>query len=508
MSDERSGPGRSARPTHLAAERSRAAAEREGRNAPVTRRMVLKGIGGAVLALPVLESFAPRHARAQQQSSDLSFAVFFRQANGVACQQMSPLGTADEPERFWPTAEGPLTPETLTGRALDELLDHSSRLLVVGNVNMQDYNYGDGHARGALQGLTARGPTVEAAGGDSEAAGESLDHRIGVELNAQGRDSLFLYAGQSGGWLGGPCISYRGAAVRRAAFQNPKGAYDAVAGVGGGLSAEALQQLSTRKKSIHDLVRAQLTRLLAHPRLSMADRDRLDLHLTNVRELETSLGCELDSATQQLLDGAEAFYDSSDGNDVWATTRLHMEIAAMAIACGHTRSVALQVGNGNDGSGRYPDPDTGALMENFHYISHRRLSHDDTGAVIPGSDLLHHKVDRQFGQAFKYLLDRLLAYTMPDGKSLLDHGVAVWYNDLANGPAHGPWGVPFVLAGSVDGTFKQGQYVSLAGGRTANHSQLLNTLGAAVGVRNGSGAPLDDFGDPSLPTGQRSELLA
>lgn len=474
----------------------------------LTRRTVLRGLGGATLALPLLESFAPRGARAQAQDGAQSYAVFFRQANGVACEQNSPLGDG-EPERFWPTAEGALSAQTLSGRALDELVDHGSRLLVIGNVVMKDYAYGDGHARGALQGLTARGPTVEDAGGDSEASGESLDHRIGAALNAGGSDSLFMYAGQSGGWLGGPCISYRGSGQRRAAFTSPKSAYDAVAGIGSGLSQEAAMQLATRQKSIHDLVRGQLNRLLAHPRLSTADRDRLDLHLTSVRELETALSCELDAAAIAMLDGAEAFYDSPDGDDVWKTTRLHMDIATMAIACGSTRSVAIQVGNGNDGSNRYRDPDTGQMMENFHYISHRRLSHDDSGAVIEGSDLLHHKCDRQFAQAFKYLIDKLLAYTMPDGKSLLEHGASVWYNDLGNGPGHSSVATPVVIAGSANGYLKQGQYVRLPGSYdNPNHNQVLNTIGAAVGVTNANGDPLDDFGDPALPKGQRSELLA
>jgi hypothetical protein len=471
----------------------------------LSRRMVLKGIGGAVLALPIIESFAPRKVRAQATPNDTSFAIFFRQANGVACAQSGPLSDM-EPERFWPKASGALTADSLTGQALDELLDHTGKLLVTG-VNMKDFDYGDGHARGALQGLTGRGPTVNAAGGDSEAAGESLDNRIGRALNADGRDSLFMYAGQGGGWLGGPCISYRGPAERRAAYANPKGAYEAIAGMGSGMSDAALMQLQMRKKSIHDLVRSQLNRVLGHPRLSKSDRDRLQLHLDSVRDMEVQLGCALEANTIAMLDGADAFYDSPDGANVWKTATLHMDIAAMAVACGYTRSVAIQIGNGNDGSNRYRDPDTGQMMENFHYISHRRLSHDDSGAVIPGSDLLHHKIDRQFAQQFKYLIEKLDAYAMPDGNTLLDHGIAVWYNDLANGPAHGPSNVPFVIAGSAGGYFKQGVYVPDSG-KSSNLTQMLNTLGAAVGVTNDAGAPLDDFGDPSQPKGQLTALHA
>ena len=474
----------------------------------LSRRIVLRGLGGAALAAPLLESLPFGRSRARAQAGGQTFAIFLRQANGVACEQNSPLADGDEPERFWPTQPGALAPETLAGRALEELVEHRDHLLVVGNVNMRDYDYGDGHARGALQGLTARGPQVAGAAGDSEASGESLDHRIGAELNTDGRDSLFLYAGEDGGWLGGPCISYRGPAQRRAAFQNPKSAYDAVAGTGAGmLSEQAAMQLATRKKSINDLVRAQMQRLLGHPRLSSTDRTRLMLHFDSVRELEVQLGCALDQATVQMLDGAAAFYNSTDGAEVFRSTRLHMDIAVMAVACGYTRSVAIQVGNGNDGANRYRDPDSGELMENFHYISHRRMSHDDSGNVIAGSDLLHHKVDRQFAQAFKYLLDKLSAYAMPDGRSLLEHGLAVWYNDLGNGPDHSPRNAPFVIGGSAGGVLKQGQYVRVPGDQP-NHNRMLNTIGSAVGVRNAQGAPLDDFGDPELPRGVLSELLA
>jgi hypothetical protein len=249
-----------------------------------------------------------------------------------------------------------------------------------------------------------------------------------------------------------------------------------------------------------------MQRLLGHPRLSASDRSRLQLHFDSIRSIEVQLGCQVQEATQQMLDGVDAFYASGDGDNVWKTTRLHMDIATVAVACGSTRSVALQIGNGNDGNDRFRDPDDGQLMENFHYISHRRLSHDASGTPIPGADLLHHKIDRQFAQAFKYLLDRISAYNMPDGKSMLDHGIAIWYNDLGNGPDHSPANTPFIIAGSAGGYFKQGQYLRVGGG--PNHNKMLNTIGAAVGLRNASGAPLDDFGDPDLPKGLLPELKA
>ncbi|MGB1700251.1 MAG: DUF1552 domain-containing protein, partial [Nannocystaceae bacterium] len=175
----------------------------------IHRRGFLRGVGGFTLALPMLEGLWPRLAKANDPDVP-PFAIFLRQANGVACAQ-STDEIGEEPERFWPTTMGPLTSATVAGRTLDELTEHFSRLLVVKGVNGTDFDYGDGHARGALQGLTARGPTQSNQGGDSEANGESIDHRIGRELNPEGRDSLFLYSGRNSGWLGGACISYRDA---------------------------------------------------------------------------------------------------------------------------------------------------------------------------------------------------------------------------------------------------------------------------------------------------------
>jgi len=460
------------------------------------RRVILKGLGGATLALPWLETLAPRRASAAD-SVVPPFAIFFRQANGVAALQET-LEIGNEPERFWPREVGALTPENVAGRALEELGPHLPKILAIKNVNAADFDYGDGHARGALQGLTAQGPVVLSAGGDSEAAGESLDHRIGRELNSEGRDSLFLYAGAPQGWLGGPCISYRGAANRRSALVHPHAAYLTMIGGGTGLNEEATSELSARNRSVNDLVREQLGTFLARTDLSARDRERLDLHLTSIRDLENTLACQMSESEERALDGLLG-YDGTDGDLVLEGARAHMDVAALAVACGFTRSVAIQVGNGNDSLTRYWDDD-GNMMENFHYVSHRRASHDDMGAILLNSDVLHSQVDRQFARTFAHLLDRLASYPVGEG-TLLDCGVAVWYNDLSNGPAHGPNGVPYILAGSAGGYFKQGEYVDTGeegwlGAR--NHARVLNTIATAVGCRTEGKDVCDDFGDETL----------
>ncbi|MCH9686674.1 MAG: DUF1552 domain-containing protein [Deltaproteobacteria bacterium] len=463
------------------------------------RRMVLKGLGGLSLGLPVLEGL--RSAPTAHAGSDAvpAFAIFLRQANGCASAQDTVVG--NEPERFWPTQQGALTPETLSGRALEELVEHHTSVLAVG-VNAAGFDYGDGHARGVMQGLTARGPVVAAQGGSSEANGESLDHRIGAELNPDGRESLFLYAGQNSGWLGGACQSYRGPGNRRAPLHNPFNAYQTIMGVDGELLSELLVE---RRRSVNDMVRDQMSSLMSSSQLSSADVERLELHRAAIRDLEDTLSCNLTADEEAALQGGAAGYESDDSDILLAAVRAHMDVAALAVACGYTRSVSIQVGNGNDSSTRYRNLETGELMEdNYHFISHRRASHDSSGTVIANSDILHHQVDRNFGRTFKYLLDKLAAYPVPTG-SLLDAGVSVWHNDSGQGPSHTSNNVPYILAGSAGGYFRQGAYVRADSANT--HCRLLNMIGTAAGLRSESGGDLDDFGDPSLEKDPIPELL-
>lgn len=468
-----------------------------------TRRAFLAGLGGVAVGLPFLEGLAPREAAADGGAVD-PFAIFFRQANGVAAEQDTVIGP--EPESFWPHAPGPLTPDNLSGRTLEVLGDHADRLLVVGNVNMNNFNYADGHARGALQGLTAQGPTVEGAGGDSEAAGESIDHRIGRELNPEGRDSLFLYAGKGNGWLGGPCISYRGPGNRRAALHDPMLAYMTMMGLDG----DQLAELIARQTSVNDMVRDQLQTLMSSPKLSSNDQQRLQLHFDSIRDLENNLTCNFENDELMIVEGLAPGYDSDNGDEVLAAARAHMHVAALAVACGYTRSVSIQIGSGNDGSTRYRNLDDNSMMENYHFVSHRRASHDNSGDVIENAEQLHTMVDRHFAETFKYLVDLLDAVELPTGDRLIDCGACVWYNDNGNGPAHSARNVPMIVAGSAGGFLRQGEYVRITGDDSdvVNHARVLNTLGSAAGLRDGNGQPISDFGDAGLDRAPLPELMA
>jgi hypothetical protein len=185
---------------------------------------------------------------------------------------------------------------------------------------------------------------------------------------------------------------------------------------------------------------------------------------------------------------------------------MQMQVMALAVACGLTRAATLQIGNGNDQTQYTID---GKKYERFHHISHRINGDGGDGSAIANADVKHHDLDKLFAQAFGYLVDQLSSYMTPTG-TLLDEGVSVWLSDVATGD-HSPNNLPYVIAGSAGGFLKTGHYVDAAAGSGddyLSHNRFLNTIGAAVGCKNESGGPLDDFGDPSLPGGLVTAMLA
>jgi len=187
--------------------------------------------------------------------------------------------------------------------------------------------------------------------------------------------------------------------------------------------------------------------------------------------------------------------------------KLNMRLMAFSAAADYSRVAVLKIGDRIDD---HVFTMNGQSFK-FHDASHR--------AVNNALDL-HHACDRLFAGYFKYLLDLLSSYDTPTGP-LLDQGVAIWTNQCATG-AHSFSNVPWILAGSANGFFRQGQFVQVGSGQMPSGTQdgkggdasvsgvnkLLNTLLTAAGVTKTGAAPTDDLGEASLPKGIFSELLA
>src|SRR5882724_2815979 len=303
-----------------------------------------------------------------------------------------------------------------------------------------------------------------------------------------GTPPLTLYAGVKGTFRD-DAFSFNPGGVLRVGDNNPFNVYKRLVGMQG-MDPMMVDKIAQRRLSVNDLIKSDLSALLSRKDLSQADRDRLDLHFTSVRELEMNStmvsGPALDQAALMSVDGKAA----TANENMEKVVRLFADLIAFSFASNRTRTATLQVGGCNDHT-RYTI--NGTVQPPYHFISHRIQSDGDSGADIPNAIDLHHEIDKIHARMFKYLLDRLSAYTLPGGGTLLDSSVNLWVNSVSDGPPHSGNNVPHVLAGSANGFLKMGQHFKVPSKSYTNLA--LNTLASACGVRKADGSNVDNFGD-------------
>ena len=463
----------------------------------IDRRRFLRGVGGVVVGLPALDIFQPRTARAQAASKAI-YSAFMVQQNGAV------QGVSGEPQQFWPTgAYGPIDAAKMAGadaaQTTSVLKDHASKLLFLRGAS---YRYDNNHVGGNLVALTA-GKTA-GPGTRANAVSESVDSLICRTLTP-GRESLVMYAGRKGTYRD-DAIAFGPAGKLIVGDNNPWNIYQRIMGLSGmaqSAPGEA-DRIAAQRLSVNDVVRTQLKAFLGRTDLSKTDRERLDLHLTSVRDMEKNmtgtLGPMVPALNATPLQAVNGTHTSDDNME--AVVRMMLDITAFSFASDRTRSAALQIGGGNDHT-RYTV--NGEKYPPYHFISHRVLSDGGSGTSIPDAVKKHHEIDLIHARFFKHLLDRMAAYQLPSGGTLLDNSVNMWVNSIADGPPHGGRNIPHVLAGGAGGFLKTGQHLNVGGW----NNKILNTIATAAGVRKPGGGPIDDFGDPDPAVkGLISEVLA
>ena len=474
----------------------------------LSRRLFLRGLGGLSIGLPFLESLAPRLARGQTAVDPRRFVVFY-ECNGVNMDKFFPV-----------TPYGALTAASLAGTSLAPLAGYASKLLIPRGIHKvpKGFNFdmqtpvGCDHQNGMGGKLTAQ----QLGGSDHYAIGQSVDQYIASKINPMGRRPLTLKVGQKGSGVLS-VISYAGAQQPVQGENNPWVAFQDFMGTGMTGSGNSGQKLYDRRKSVLDLVKGDIDALKAK-RLSTADSNKLDLHYTSIRDIENTMAqtglpaCVLPDATKGELMALNA---ATVGDDVnfKQVGRLQMDVLALALACDHTRVATLQWSNGASG----PTFKWDGLNHPYHHhaISHNATTDAGSNTGIAGSDYkqLLFEIDSWYMTQYKYLLDKLAAYSESSGRSVLDNSAVLYANELSDGLEHNFMDMPFVVAGSAGGYLKQGQYIkvtrqsSTKQATDAPHNKLLTTLINAVGVRNDDQSPIANFGAFGEP-GEFTELKA
>ncbi len=458
------------------------------------RRHFLRGACGVAVGLPFLESLAPRSARAADGDTPRRF-VYVHQCNGV------------EMNRFFPNGNyGALDAGMLAGTSLAPLSDHVSKLCIPRGIHTAPRGFGwdevpgDDHAKGMAHRLT--GSPI----GSEFSSGISVDQEIANALNESGRPALNLQVGRAGSGVLS-FISYFGPEQPAVNETNPWLAYQDLMGLGG-LDDLQLQRLIARRESVLDLVNEDFDRL-RNADLSSEDRTKLDMHLTAIRDLEIDMGgggfveCVLPDEQQAELMGLDPGTVENDAMYP-IVGRLMMDVMALALACGSTRTATLQWGGGAGG----PIFNWAGMNHeyNHHKLSHGNTADDCSGSAVAGYEDMLFDIDTWQAGEFAYLLERLDAYTEGDG-TVLDHSCVLWGNDLSNGLAHDFRDMPYVIAGSCCEYFRTGQYIKVtANDNVVNdddvpHNMLLTTVLNAVGLAS------ETFGDAAYGDPGEIELI-
>jgi hypothetical protein len=451
------------------------------KRASINRRAFLR-TGAVAVGLPFLEGLPARSAWAA--GSQPVFSLFIVTACGV-------VGS-----KFFPSATGALTSASLaaeTDKATSLLAPHAGNLLFLTGI---DYPMARptncGHGQGSAMSLTA----MPAGGGGSSAysTGISADMVIAQTVNPDGADPLTLYAGNRNNGYIAERISFKagGQGQVRAADDNPYTLYSKLIGLSDPGSAApempaAAAELLASRKSVNDLVRAELEELRKNPALSADDRLRLQEHFDAIRDTEVTLGrigeaCTKDGISVSEIEAFQQGLAFKMDGMIEQVAKLQLELVALAFACNLNRVATLQHGDGTDQT-RYAVASNADLGWPFHHLSHRIPSDSGAGSN-PVAEQAHAEIDVLRMQTLLHGLDRFAE------KGLLDKSIVMWTNHVADGPTHSFEKLPFIIAGDGGGYLKQGQFIDAGGARNA---RLFNTLiGAAV---RDTQAWANDFGD-------------
>jgi hypothetical protein len=443
----------------------------------MNRRILLKGLGGAAIAAPILTSLLERSARAQTAATTKRVIIMFTYYGCVTNNWF--------PQKL----EGDMLPADLEGTSLAPLKDYTKKLLMPrGMRTMNEWtskNTGAGKGRGqgndshtqcAGSALTLQPVTPNsnnpfsfdsATKFNAMPVGPSLDHVMAAQLSPSGTP---LYMDVSGATKVGAqaAISYKAKDTIFSAL-NATQAYSQLTGLfKTGTPMNADTWAVSKGKKIADIVRGDLQRLKAMD-MSKADKDKLDawIQLTNEVGVTVAAGCNAELAAKL---GASNKLGTS-GNDV--VTRkvsdtmdnadLYMAIAALSAACNANPVILLRFPNNFTYTGLGINADS-------HNQSHRLDSANMSGPCVANAVANLKKIDTYYASKFASLVKYL--DSIPEtGGTVLDNSVAFWMNELSDGNAHNMNNTPLIQAGSAGGYFKQGKIVNLdttSGGTATN----------------------------------------
>ncbi len=398
----------------------------------ITRRTFLGG-AGALLALPFLESVAPRQVAAQATDAPKRFLAYYI-PNGIHMREWTPAQAGRDFELT--TILSPL-------QAVREKL-----LVISGLSNTPARPEGPGdHAAGTGGFLTAR--HVVKTEGTNIRNGISVDQVIANAVGEQTRIASMQLGIDGGGSVGNCDSGYSCAYARNISWAgptsplqktvNPQVVFDRLfAGVDSQATVQEREKRRRYKRSVLDYVVRDAQSL--ETRLGRTDRRKLDEYMTGVRALERRIEMVDDGLSCDIPARPPA------NADINTHVRIMSDLMVLAMQCDLTRVVSFMLGNA--GSNR---------SYNFLGVNgaHHELSHHQNR---PENFEALTVINTWEIEQLAYLLERMDSVNEANGKTLLDNSVVFFSSEIEDGNSHSHNNLPIVMAGGND-YFQRGTHI-------------------------------------------------
>jgi len=440
------------------------------------RRTMLKGLGGAAIALPFLDAMMPVGLSAAPKKLRL---VAMEMVHGSAGSTAFGLQ-----KNLWaPAATG--SAFDLSPTAMSPLEPWREYITIVSNTDVRNAEaftppeIGGDHFRSAAVFLTQSHPK-QTQGSDLK-AGTSLDQlfaqKFGQETPMPSMQLCVENVDQAGGcFYGYSCaytdsISWKNEEEPLPMIRDPRAVFDQLFGIGATPEARAARR--RRDKSILDWVTQSSNQL--KQQLGATDQARLADYLDDVREIERriqKIEAQNASGEARAIPGAPIGVPDSYDEHV----KLMFDMQAVAFASDVTRVVAFKLSR--DVSNRVY-PETG-VNTGFHIASHHGEREDKV------LDLA--KINKYHTSLVPYFLKKLK--DTPDGESnLLENSLLIYGSPMGNSNVHNHKRCPLFLAGHAGGALKGNMHIKAADGTPMANAML--------GALRSVGLELDTFGDSS-----------
>lgn len=435
----------------------------------LTRRTILRGLGVS-LALPWMESMAPRTLRAASNGATNApqRMAFIFVPNGVHLQDWTPKLEGygyDLPPILQPLASVQDDVTILSGLTHDK-----------GRAN------GDGagdHARSASVFLTGAQPRKT--DGSNIRSGVSVDQ---VAAQAAGQATRFpsLELGCEAGRNAGNCdsgyscayssnISWAGDSTPVGKETNPRSVFERLFG------ASSPQERDTNaarrealQKSILDFVSEDARRLQS--KLGRDDNQKLEEYLNGVREVER----RIERTDDEPKASVDVDYPIPKGipEDYAEHIRLMCDMMVFAFQTDRTRIASFMFANAaSNRSYRHIN-----VADGHHDLSHHQGNSDKLAKIT--------QINRFHVAQFSYLLQKLKA--TPDGNgSLLDNSMICYGSAISDGNRHNNEDLPIILAGRGGGSIDAGRHI-----RVAPETPMCNLF---LSMLDRFGTPVEFVGD-------------